>query len=35
MGKFTAIFLAVNLRIIACPNKFALFFFEPVASYGL
>ena len=26
MGKFTAIFLAVNLLIIACPNKFALFF---------
>jgi hypothetical protein len=26
MGKFTAFFLAVFLRIIACPTKFVLFF---------
>jgi hypothetical protein len=28
MGKFAAFFLALFLRIIACPNKFALFFLD-------
>ena len=31
MGKFAAFFLARFLRIIACPNKLALFFLRPVA----
>ena len=35
MGKFAAFFLARFLRIIACPNKLALFFLRPVASFGL